>query len=76
MKSDFIALIMVCLLSLGTCIPPLPTLGIGLIRLDGGRNRDLFTLYLLNHLMKLLNPTKPPKPCEIFDLIGGSGSGR
>lgn len=39
---------------------------------DGGGVRGLSALLILEHLMKGLNPEAPPKPCEVFDLIGGT----
>ena len=42
---------------------------------DGGGIRGLSTLLILQHLMKLVNPDNPPKPCEYFDLIGGTSTG-
>ncbi|KAH8816491.1 phospholipase, patatin family protein [Xylogone sp. PMI_703] len=55
--------------------------GLCLLSLDGGGVRGLSTLYILKSLMDQLNykrqrnslPTV--KPCEIFDLMGGSGAG-
>jgi patatin-like phospholipase/acyl hydrolase len=42
---------------------------------DGGGVRGLSSLIILKYLMKRLNPQKPPKPCEYFDLIGGTSTG-
>ena len=43
---------------------------------DGGGIRGIASLIILKHLMKQLKPTGPPlKPCEYFDLIGGTGAG-
>jgi len=46
-----------------------------LLSLDGGGVRGLSSLLILGHLMKRVNPQKPPKPCEYFDLIGGTSTG-
>lgn len=43
--------------------------------LDGGGVRGLSSLLVLQNLMKNINPETPPKPCEIFDLIGGTSTG-
>jgi patatin-like phospholipase/acyl hydrolase len=59
---------------------PLDTKGLCLLSLDGGGVRGLSTLYILKGLMDRLNqqqqkgaPVK--KPCEVFDLIGGTSTG-
>ncbi|KAH7371192.1 acyl transferase/acyl hydrolase/lysophospholipase [Pyrenochaeta sp. MPI-SDFR-AT-0127] len=60
---------------------PLETSGLCLLSLDGGGVRGLSTLYLLKALMVQLNRSRsvvglsPVKPCEVFDLIGGTGTG-
>ena len=48
-----------------------------LLSLDGGGLRGLSILYILRDLMAKLNEHQDPplKPCEVFDLIGGSGTG-
>ncbi|KAH7111140.1 phospholipase, patatin family protein [Dendryphion nanum] len=52
-----------------------------LLSLDGGGVRGLSTLYILKVLMDSLNNERendglpPVKPCEIFDLIGGTSTG-
>jgi hypothetical protein len=50
-----------------------------LLSLDGGGVRGLSTLYILKGLMDRLNhelkPPSPVKPCEVFDLIGGTSTG-
>ncbi|OOG00589.1 hypothetical protein ASPCADRAFT_511550 [Aspergillus carbonarius ITEM 5010] len=48
---------------------------ISLLSLDGGGVRGLSSLYILKHIMESIDPENTPKPCEYFDLIGGSGSG-
>jgi len=48
-----------------------------LLSLDGGGLRGLSILYILQALMAKVNENQdlPLKPCEVFDLIGGSGTG-
>lgn len=52
-----------------------------LLSLDGGGVRGLSTLYILKNIMDRLNHERkqselsPVKPCEIFDLIGGTSTG-
>ncbi|RSM18258.1 hypothetical protein CDV31_002984 [Fusarium ambrosium] len=60
---------------------PLDESGLCMLSFDGGGVRGLSSLYILDHIMRNLNhqralagqPTK--KPCEIFDLIGGTSTG-
>jgi patatin-like phospholipase/acyl hydrolase len=60
---------------------PLDTTGLCLLSLDGGGVRGLSTLYILKIIMDRLNHERkatalpPVKPCEIFDLIGGTSTG-
>jgi patatin-like phospholipase/acyl hydrolase len=60
---------------------PLDQNGLCLLSLDGGGVRGLSTLYILNGLMAQLNRERQAKnlpsvkPCEVFDLIGGTGTG-
>ncbi|OGM47679.1 putative kinesin [Aspergillus bombycis] len=53
--------------------------GLCLLSLDGGGVRGLSTLYILKHLMARLSYERPElgkvKPCEVFDLIGGTSTG-
>ncbi|THY90665.1 FabD/lysophospholipase-like protein [Aureobasidium pullulans] len=59
----------------------LDTTGLCLLSLDGGGVRGLSTLYILKSIMDRLNhPRKekqlgPFKPCDVFDLIGGTSTG-
>jgi patatin-like phospholipase/acyl hydrolase len=59
----------------------LDTTGYCLLSLDGGGVRGLATLYILQRTMKELNVKRkakglgPKKPCDIFDLIGGTSTG-
>lgn len=61
---------------------PLDTTGLCLLSLDGGGVRGLSTLYILKRIMARLNNERiisanlpPVKPCEVFDLIGGTSTG-
>jgi patatin-like phospholipase/acyl hydrolase len=58
---------------------PLDTTGLCLLSLDGGGVRGLSTLYILKGLMDRLNAERKSlpslKPCEVFDLIGGTSTG-
>lgn len=58
--------------------------GLCLLSLDGGGVRGLSTLYILKNLMAKLAHERygdsvsvhpPIKPCEVFDLIGGTSTG-
>jgi patatin-like phospholipase/acyl hydrolase len=46
-----------------------------LLVLDGGGVRGLSSLQTLKQLMELIDPENPPKPCECFDMIGGTSTG-
>lgn len=60
---------------------PLDTIGLCLLSLDGGGVRGLSMLYILKSIMDRLNHERkkedlpPAKPCEMFDLIGGTSTG-
>ncbi|KAH0551782.1 hypothetical protein GP486_007001 [Trichoglossum hirsutum] len=60
---------------------PVDESGICLLSLDGGGVRGLSTLYILKGLMSRLNHERqrknlpPVKPCEVFDLMGGTSTG-
>ena len=43
--------------------------------LDGGGVRGLSSLHVLKKLMETINPDRTPKPCEYFDMIGGTSTG-
>ncbi|KAK0629270.1 acyl transferase/acyl hydrolase/lysophospholipase, partial [Bombardia bombarda] len=45
------------------------------LNLDGGGIRGLSSLIILKHLMKSVDPQNPPKPCDYFQLIGGTSTG-
>lgn len=59
----------------------LETRGLCLLSLDGGGVRGLSSLYILRGLMQRLNDEREElnlprvKPCDIFDLIGGTSTG-
>ena len=48
---------------------------------NGGEVRGLSTLYILKNIMDRLNHERkkrnlaPDKPCDVFDLIGGTSTG-
>ncbi|EUC37922.1 hypothetical protein COCCADRAFT_72439, partial [Bipolaris zeicola 26-R-13] len=42
---------------------------------DGGGVRGLVILLMLRSLMYLINPQRPPKPCDVFDMIVGTSTG-
>lgn len=52
-----------------------------LLSLDGGGVRGLSSLYILSNIMTRVNAEreqhneKPVKPCQIFDMIGGTSTG-
>jgi patatin-like phospholipase/acyl hydrolase len=46
-----------------------------LLSLDGGGVRGLSSLMILQHIMATVDPQSPPKPCEYFDMIGGTSTG-
>ncbi|KAI1390156.1 uncharacterized protein F4822DRAFT_225814 [Hypoxylon trugodes] len=60
---------------------PLDHSGLCLLSLDGGGVRGLSTLYILKGIMKRLNHEcglaglPHAKPCDVFDLIGGTSTG-
>lgn len=46
-----------------------------LLALDGGGVRGLSSLIILKQLMETVNQESPPKPCDYFDMIGGTSTG-
>ena len=46
-----------------------------LLALDGGGIRGLSSLMILERLMEKVNADSPPKPCDYFDMIGGTSTG-
>ncbi|EXJ75745.1 uncharacterized protein A1O5_00252 [Cladophialophora psammophila CBS 110553] len=67
--------------AVGGELNPVDHTGLCLLSLDGGGVRGLSTLHILKCLMRLLNHERqksgalPLKPCELFDLIGGTSTG-
>lgn len=53
----------------------MPDRELRLLSLDGGGVRGLSALMILEELMEKVNPESPPKPCDYFDLIGGTSTG-
>ncbi|KAF4278456.1 hypothetical protein CNMCM8057_000512 [Aspergillus fumigatus] len=48
---------------------------LNILSLDSGGIRGISSLYILKSLMEGIDPRQPPRPCEVFDFIGGVGSG-
>jgi predicted acylesterase/phospholipase RssA len=48
---------------------------IRLLALDGGGVRGLSSLMILRSLMEAIDPEDPPRPCDYFDMIGGTSTG-
>jgi patatin-like phospholipase/acyl hydrolase len=46
-----------------------------LLCIDGGGVRGLSALFILKQLMEAVNRIAPPKPCNYFDMIGGTSTG-
>lgn len=53
----------------------MPGDNIRLLALDGGGVRGLSSLMILRNLMNSIDPEAPPKPCDYFDMIGGTSTG-
>lgn len=53
----------------------MPSHDLRLLALDGGGVRGLSSLMILEKLMEAVNPDAPPKPCDYFDMIGGTSTG-
>lgn len=49
--------------------------GLRLLSFDGGGVRGLSSLMILRRLMAAVDPDDPPKPCDYFDMIGGTSTG-
>lgn len=49
--------------------------GLNLLSLDGGGVRGLSSLLILEKLMLQIDEKNPPKPCDYFDMIGGTSTG-
>jgi patatin-like phospholipase/acyl hydrolase len=58
---------------------PLHSNGLCLLSLDGGGVRGLSSLLILKEIMMQLNSKRENsphlKPCDVFDLIGGTSTG-
>lgn len=57
---------------------PVERYGLCLLSLDGGGVRGLSSLYILQCIMTLVNSERNGdhvKPCDAFDLIGGTSTG-
>ena len=53
----------------------MPGSDLRLLALDGGGVRGLSVLMILEQLMEAVNPEAPLKPCDYFDMIGGTSTG-
>ena len=53
----------------------MPGSDLRLLALDGGGVRGLSSLMILQQLMATVDPDAPPKPCDYFDMIGGTSTG-
>jgi patatin-like phospholipase/acyl hydrolase len=53
----------------------MPGSDLHLLALDGGGVRGLSALIILEQLMEAVDPDAPPKPCDYFDMIGGTSTG-
>ncbi|KAK3935444.1 acyl transferase/acyl hydrolase/lysophospholipase [Diplogelasinospora grovesii] len=53
----------------------MPGSGLRVLALDGGGVRGLSSLMILKQLMSTVDPDSPPKPCDYFDMIGGTSTG-
>ncbi|KEQ90170.1 hypothetical protein AUEXF2481DRAFT_71863 [Aureobasidium subglaciale EXF-2481] len=53
----------------------MPGQSLNLLSLDGGGVRGLSTLYILKRIMAAIDLHNPPKPCDYFDMIGGTSTG-
>ncbi|KAI9823351.1 MAG: hypothetical protein M1819_001359 [Sarea resinae] len=53
----------------------MPDKDLCLLAIDGGGVRGLSALIILEQLMETIDPENPPKPCDYFDMIGGTSTG-
>ena len=60
---------------LGAINAAMPSDSLRLLALDGGGVRGLSSLMILKQLMEAVDPESPPKPCDHFDMIGGTSTG-
>lgn len=54
----------------------MPGKNLCLLSFDGGGVRGQSSLQILKQLMDTISPDSPPKPCDYFDMIGGTSTGR
>ncbi|KAF2150345.1 FabD/lysophospholipase-like protein, partial [Myriangium duriaei CBS 260.36] len=48
---------------------------LNLLCIDGGGIKGLSALYIIRKLMEFIDHDNPPKPCKVFDMIGGTSTG-
>ena len=53
----------------------MPAGAVRLLALDGGGVRGLSSLMILRRLMAAVDLDAPPRPCDYFDMIGGTSTG-
>jgi patatin-like phospholipase/acyl hydrolase len=53
----------------------MPAADLRLLVLDVGSVRGLSSLMILRQLMDIIDPNAPPRPCDYFDMIGGTSTG-
>jgi patatin-like phospholipase/acyl hydrolase len=53
----------------------MPDKDLRVLALDGGGVRGLSALIILEQLMDTVNLDSPPKPCDYFNMIGGTSTG-
>ncbi|GAM90272.1 hypothetical protein ANO11243_083140 [Dothideomycetidae sp. 11243] len=53
----------------------MPGRQLNLLCIDGGGVKGLSALFIIRKLMELIDPDEPPKPCDYFDVIGGTSTG-
>jgi patatin-like phospholipase/acyl hydrolase len=53
----------------------MPDKDLRVLALDGGGVRGLSALIILEQLMDTANLDSPPKPCDYFNMIGGTSTG-
>ena len=58
-----------------TTATQIPYRGLRVLSLDGGGVRGLAGLMILKYMMEAIDAQSPPKPCEVFDIIGGTSTG-
>lgn len=57
----------------------MPGRGLNLLSLDGGGIRGISSLQVLKNILEKVADeqglSKPPKPCDFFNMIGGTSTG-